>query len=100
MWRSLVSTLGSVNATLLNDVALSSSGSIVNSDPELDVTGDTVILNSGSTGTVDETLIIQSNTLIVNGNTLNTDLESGLASGQNQTLLDQLTENVGGSGGC
>jgi len=99
MWRSLVSTLGSVNATLLNDVALSSSGSIVNSDPELDVTGDTVILNSGSTGTVDDTLTIQSNTLIVNG-ALQTDLESGLASGSNSSLLEQLTENVGGSEGC
>ena len=100
MWRSLVSTLGSVNATLLNDVALSSSGSIVNGDPELDVTGNTVILNSGSTGTVDlVALIIQSNTLIVNG-VLQTDLESGLASGSNDTLLEQLTENVGGSEGC
>jgi len=98
-------SLGSVDATIINDVTLQSiEGNIVLSGGSGVVTGDTVTLETNvETGIVeDENLDITFNTelIIIDSRTSSGDLESGLTSGSNDTLLEQLTENLGGSEGC
>jgi len=97
-------SLGSVDATIINDVTLESiDGDIALSGGSGVVTGDTVTLAANvQTGLVeDENLDITFNTeLIIIDSRTSGDLESGLTSGSNDTLLEQLTENVGGSEGC
>ena len=97
-------SLGSVDATIINDVTLQSiDEDIASSGGSGVVTGDTVTLAANEqTGLVeDENLVITFNTeLIIIDSRTSGDLESGLTSGSNDTLLEQLTENAGGSEGC